>query len=163
MSYDNIAGKRPGRNKIIYSPAEMERPRIVTVVCGMQEIGKTHESLKDIDNYVKDNPNTGKVGEKVLVVDFSLDASYARFKPVNHKYIRNLTEPRVRRIVPFDDMGQKYGIDQMRKTAEYVVFNFRRGLLVMDDIDKYMAGKKGQSLIGAMTTVRHDGGFDLLI
>ncbi len=151
-----------GRQKIVYTPAELERTPLITIVCGMQGVGKTHQSIIDIDNYTKDNPNTGKPGRKVLIVDFSLDESYQKYKAVLPEYIRNLTEPRARRIIPFTSTGQKFDLDKMRKVSEYVVTNYMNGLLVMDDIDKYLTGKKGQSLIGTMTTVRH-AGIDLLI
>jgi hypothetical protein len=152
----------PGRRKITYTPSELERTPLLTVVCGMKGVGKTWQGLKDIDRYVTDNPATGKKARKALILDFNNEESYQKYKAVLPKYIRTLTEPRARRIPPFDETGKQYDIEQMKKVAEYAVFNFRNGLLVLEDIDKYLVGKKGQSLIGAMTTNRHSG-MDLLI
>lgn len=164
MSFNSnsLFNSGPGRRKIVYTPSELERTPILTVVCGMKGVGKTWQGLKDIDRYVLDNPATGKKGRKVLILDFNNEESYQKYRAVLPKYIKTLTEPRARRIPPFDESGKKYDIDQMKKVAEYAVSNFVNGLLVLEDIDKYLVGKKGQSLIGAMTTNRHSG-MDLLI
>ncbi len=128
----------------------------------MQNIGKTYQSLKDIDAYCQDNPKTGKKASKVLILDFSMDESYEKYKPVLAANIRQLTEPRARRIIPYDVKGNKFDTEMKKKTAGYVVNNYMNGLIVLDDLDNYMTGPKGQSMIGAMTTVRH-AGIDLLI
>ncbi len=153
---------KPGRKKIVYNPVDLERTPLLIIVCGMKGVGKTHFSVLDIDRYVLDNAGTGKRGRKVLILDFNDEVMYRKYKAVSPKYIKVLTEPRGRRIIPIADNGKKYDLQMMRDVAEYVVFNFMNGLVVLEDIDKYMTGKKGQSLIGAMTTNRH-AGMDLLI
>lgn len=151
-----------GRNKIIYSPSELERQPLLTIICGMKGVGKTYQTIKDIDAYTTDNPRTGRTAGKVLILDFNNEESYQKYKAVLTKFIRNLTEPRARRIPPFDETGRQFTIEKMKQVAEYAVFNYRNGLLVLEDIDKYLTGAKGRSLIGAMTTNRHSG-MDLLI
>ena len=151
-----------GRRRIVYTPSDLERMPLLTVVCGMKGVGKTWQGLKDIDRYTADNPKTGKKGRKVLILDFNNEDSYQKYKAVLPKYIKTLTEPRARRIPPFDENGRGYDIEKMKKVAEYAVFNFKNGLLVLEDIDKYLVGAKGKSLIGAMTTNRHSG-MDLLM
>lgn len=153
---------KSGRRRIVYTPSDLERQPLLTVVCGMKGVGKTWQGLIDIDRYVMDNPKTGKKGRKVLILDFNNEDAYQKYKAVLPKYIKTLTEPRARRIPPFDENGRQYDIDQMKKVAEYAVFNFKNGLLVLEDIDKYLVGAKGKSLIGAMTTNRHSG-MDLLM
>jgi hypothetical protein len=151
-----------GRKKIVYNSTELERQPLLTIVCGMKGVGKTWQGLKDIDRYVQDNTRTGKKGRKALILDFNNEESYQKYKPVLPKYIKTLTEARARRIPPFDETGKQYDLDKMKTVAEYVIFNFKNGLLVLEDIDKYMNGPKGKSLIGAMTTNRHSG-MDIII
>ncbi len=153
---------RPGRRKIVYNPSELERQPLLTVVCGMKGVGKTYQTLKDIEVYTRDNPSNGKTGRKGLILDFNNEESYQKYKAVLPAYVRTLTEPRARRVPPFDARGRQHDLIRMREVAEYVVFNFKNGLLVLEDIDKYMVGAKGKSLIGAMTTNRHSG-MDLII
>jgi hypothetical protein len=151
-----------GRRKISYNPSDLERMPLLTIVCGMKGVGKTWQGLKDIDRYVVDNPRTGKKARKALILDFNNEESYQKYKAVLPKYIKTLTEARARRIPPFDESGKPYDLDKMKKVAEYVIFNYTNGLLVLEDIDKYMTGAKGKSLIGAMTTNRHSG-MDIII
>lgn len=155
-------GTKPGRRKIIYNPGELERQPLMTIVCGMKGVGKTYYTIKEVDSYVSDNPRNGRKGRKALILDFNNEESYQKYKAVLTKYIRTLTEPRARRIPPFDETGKQFTLDKMKEVAEYVIFNFKNGLLVLEDIDKYLVGNKGKSLIGAMTTNRHSG-MDLLI
>jgi hypothetical protein len=143
-------------------PSDLERQPLLTIVCGMKGVGKTYQGVKDIDRYVVDNPANGKKGRKALILDFNNEESYQKYKAVLPKYIKTLTEARARRIPPFDEYGKQYDLDKMKLVAEYAIFNFKNGLLVLEDIDKYMTGAKGKSLIGAMTTNRHSG-MDILI
>jgi len=94
-----------GRRRIVYTPSDLERMPLLTVVCGMKGVGKTWQGLKDIDRYTTDNPKTGKKGRKVLILDFNNEDSYQKYKAVLPKYIKTLTEPRARRIPPFDENG----------------------------------------------------------
>ena len=158
----NSSSNTVGRRKIVYTPSDLERQPLLTVVCGMKGVGKTWQSVKDIDRYVVDNPKTGKKGRKALILDFNNEDSYQKYKTVLPKYIKSLTEPRARRIPPFDEYGRQYDLDKMKQVAEYTIFNYKNGLLVLEDIYKYMVGAKGKSLIGAMTTNRHSG-MDILI
>lgn len=161
MSLNSLFTK-PGRRKISYTPSDLERQPLLTIVCGMKGVGKTWQTIKDIDRYVVDNPRTGKAGRKALILDFNNEESYQKYKAVLPKYIKTLTEARARRIPPFDENGRQYDLEKMKIVAEYTIFNFKNGLLVLEDIDKYMVGAKGKSLIGAMTTNRHSG-MDILI
>jgi hypothetical protein len=159
---NSIFNSTAGRKKIVYSPSELERQPLLTIVCGMKGVGKTYQGLKEIDRYIMDNPRTGKKGRKALILDFNNEESYQKYKAVLPKYIKALTETKARRIPPFDEHGKQYDLDKMKQVAEYVIFNFKNGLLVLEDIDKYMVGAKGKSLIGAMTTNRHSG-MDIMI
>lgn len=47
--------------------------------------------------------------------------------------------------------------EEKRDVVEKAIKFFRNGLLVLDDVDNYMPGAKGQSMIGALCTVRHLG------
>jgi hypothetical protein len=151
-----------GRKKIVYNPNDLERMPLLTVVCGMKGVGKTYQTIKDIDKYTRNNVTIGKQGRKALILDFNNEESYQKYSAVLPAYIRTLTEARGRRVPPFDVNGRQYDLIKMREVAEYIVFNYKNGLLVLEDIDKYMVGAKGKSLIGAMTTNRHSG-MDLII
>ena len=144
-----------GRKPISYTKKELERTPLIEIVCGMKEVGKTHFSIIEIEGYTKRTAQ--RPGRKVLVLDFSEDDMYRKYPPVLPKHIRALTEPRARRIVPYEASGKQFTLDKMKEVAEYCIFNFKNGLLVIEDIDKYLYGSHGKALIGALTTNRHSG------
>ena len=47
--------------------------------------------------------------------------------------------------------------DEKKEVITKIMKHFKNGLVVLDDIDHYMTGAKGQSMIGALCTVRHKG------
>jgi len=148
--------RKPARN----TSHTQERQPLIIVVCGMKGVGKTHFSVEEIDKYVKGTNDRDP--RKALILDFSEDDMYAHYPAVHPKYIRKLKEFRGRRIVPYEVDGKPYTLEQMKDTAEYVIFNYRNGLLVLEDIDKYLYGVQGRSLIGALTTNRQSG-LDIII
>lgn len=149
-----------GRKPIMYSKEELERPPRVTIVVGMKEVGKTHRTKIEIADVILDKPN--RKGRKALIIDFNDGDDYLEYKAVLPKYIRLLTENKPRRIIPYESNGKPFTPEKMKEIAGYIIFNYKHGLLVLEDIDKYMSGKKGQSLIGALTTNRHSG-LDIII
>lgn len=151
----NPTPNRGGRRKIEYSQEELERQPLIEIVCGMKEVGKTHFTLIELGGYTRSTSR--RPGRKALVLDFSEDDMYSKFPPVHPNHIRQLTEPRARRIVPYEKNGKQFTLDRMKEVAEYCIFNFKNGLLVIEDIDKYLYGSHGKALIGALTTNRHSG------
>jgi len=146
---------RVGRKPISYTKQELTRTPLIEIVCGMKEVGKTHFSIQEIEGYTK--TTSRRPGRKVLVLDFSEDDMYKKYTPVHPNHIRQLTEPRGRRIVPYESSGKQFTLDRMKEVAEYCIFNFKNGMLVIEDIDKYLYGSHGKALIGALTTNRHSG------
>jgi len=148
------------RRPIKSSPSAPERQPLILVVCGMKSIGKTHYSVEEIDKYV--NGTHDRSPRKALILDFSEDDMYDKYSAVHPQYVRALKESRGRRILPYEMGGKPYTLDKMKDVAEYVIFNYKDGLLVLEDIDKYLYGNQGRSLIGALTTNRHSG-LDIII
>ncbi|MEM7291409.1 MAG: zonular occludens toxin domain-containing protein [Pseudomonadota bacterium] len=137
------------------------RQPMLVVVCGETGVGKTYRNVLEIRKYVKDGNSNGKKGRKVLIFDVN-DDDYPMVKTVDPRYIGNLTSVQVRRIRPITPDGQNMTIADKREMVALMVNNFRNGLLVLDDIDKYMTGAKGQTVVGLLTTNRHNG-LDIMI
>ncbi|WP_222845924.1 hypothetical protein [Flavilitoribacter nigricans] len=110
---------------------------------------------------MQDNPDTHKKGRKVLAFDTN-DDDYPEFRTVSPDHLQALTKATARRIRPFNKNGSPMDDEQKREVVEKILRYYRNGLLVLDDIDHYMTGAKGQSMIGALCTVRHKG-LDILL
>ncbi|MCB9448667.1 MAG: hypothetical protein H6585_10020 [Flavobacteriales bacterium] len=150
-----------GRKPIRYSKEDLERQPMLMLVCGETGVGKTYRMVQEIKHYMKDNPDTGKKGRKVLIFDVN-DDDYPSFRTVSPNHIKALTAIRARRIRPINKDGIPMDLTQKREVVEKILQHYRNGLLVLDDLDQYMVGAKGQSMIGALCTVRHIG-LDIVI
>jgi hypothetical protein len=133
-----------------------EREPLLMCVTGRKGVGKTFTTTKMLYDYVKPNPKTGKKGRKVLIYDVNME--YTQFKTIGVKDIKRFAQserPQVRRILPVDEHGQVLKIDEMVDTLNLILQDFRGGLLLLEDINRYMLQAKTQDIIGVITTCRH--------
>ena len=150
-----------GRKPITYSKEDLERQPSIFVVCGETGVGKTYRNKLEIRRYMHDVPAIGKKGRKVLAFDTN-DDDYPEFRTVSPDHLKALTRISARRIRPFNKNGTPMDDEEKKGVVDKILTYFRNGLIVLDDIDHYMMGAKGQSIIGALCTVRHKG-IDLLL
>lgn len=132
------------------------RQPMLTIVCGETGVGKTYRNRNEVRLYLKDNPATGKQGRKVLAFDTN-DDDYTGFKTVSPDQLHKLVAKRPRRIRPFNPDGSPMGKEDKKDVVKKILKYFRNGLILLDDIDDYMTGEKGQDMISALCTLRHKG------
>lgn len=158
-----------GRKPIVYKVEELERQPMVYLVCGETGVGKTFRNQLEIKRYMQNDPDTlftnaegsvEKQGRKALVFDTN-DDDYS-YRTVSPDHINLLTQVAARRIRPFNPDGSPMSEDQKKEVVAKILKYYQNGLVVLDDIDHYMTGAKGQAMIGALCTVRHKG-IDLLL
>ncbi len=150
-----------GRKPILYQKEDLERQPMIMLVCGETGVGKTYRNKLEIKKYMMDNPSIGKRGRKVLAFDTN-DDDYPEFPTLNPNYIKALTVVSCRRIRPFNKDGTPMDDEEKKEIVAKILKHFKDGMIVLDDIDNYMANAKGQSMIGALCTVRHKG-IDVLL
>ena len=138
-----------------------ERQPLLMLVCGETGVGKTFRNILEIENYLRDYPEVNRKGRKVLIFDVN-DDDYQCYTTVSPDFIRDLRLIRARRIRPLTRFGQTMSTDEKRDLVERMVKQFTDGLLVLEDIDKYMASAKGQTIVSLLTTNRHHG-LDIMI
>jgi hypothetical protein len=134
--------------------AEAREPQLI-VVTGRKGVGKTYTSLLVINRYIFDNPATGKKGRKVLIYD--VNNEYSTVKTLNPKdIIRYTLNPfvEVRRIRPVKDNGTPMGIDEMNELLFKILSEFKGGLLLLEDINRYLIDTRTAEIIGAIATNR---------
>ncbi|EDP94660.1 hypothetical protein KAOT1_00250 [Kordia algicida OT-1] len=131
------------------------------LVCGETGVGKTYRNKQEIKHYMMDNLLLGKKGRKVLAFDTN-DDDYPSFRTVSPNHLGKLTKVSARRIRPFNTDSSPMDNNDKKEVITKIMKYFKNGLVVLDDIDHYMSGAKGQSMIGALCTVRHKG-IDILL
>ena len=150
-----------GRKPITYTREDLERQPMLLLVCGETGVGKTYRNIKEIEHYMKGDPTTGRKARKVLIFDVN-DDDYQRYRTVSPFHIKALTVVQARRIRPINRNGEVMSLEEKRDIVERMVRQFKNGLIVLEDIDKYMSGAKGQTIVGLLTTNRHSG-LDIMI
>ena len=150
-----------GRKPIRYHKEDLERQPMIMLVCGETGVGKTYRNKQEIKHYMMDHLAIGKKGRKVLAFDTN-DDDYPEFKTVSPNHLKALTKVSSRRIRPFNGDGSPMDNEEKKQVITKIMKHYKNGLVVLDDIDHYMTGAKGQSMIGALCTVRHKGNDVLL-
>lgn len=144
----------------------MREPKLL-IATGGKGVGKTFTTCTVISKYIRSNPETGKKGRKVLIFDVNEEYSNEELKRHGHrfqtkllaaddieKYTKQKT-PEVRRILPRDKNGKLLDLDGMVDLLNRILHYYRGGLLVVEDINRYMTDTKSKEIIGVMATNRH--------
>lgn len=144
-----------------------KREPMVLIACGKKGVGKTVATVEMIYRYISGNLKNGVPPRKALIFDvndefshFWYHGSYHSIKALAIKDIlRFSVHPKieVRRIRPFWDDGSKMGIDDMNEVLGIILENYRNGLLLVEDINKYTNDTMKGDLVGSLATVRHIG------
>lgn len=144
----------------------MRECRII-IACGKRGVGKTVETIKMIDEYVSGNPSKGIPPRKALIFDVNNEFSsfwyFGQQRSIKAIAIKDILKfsvhPKVevRRIRPFWDDGKKLTINDMGEVLGIILDNYRNGLLLVEDINKYLSDSMPSDLIGSIATSRHIG------
>lgn len=125
------------------------------VAVGKRGVGKTWETMRMINNYIKGNPAKGIPPRRVLVYDVNNEYPYAT---INEKHIKHFAvHPKIeaRRVSIFKSDGNNKSMNEIADTLGVILENFKGGLLVVEDVNKYVSDNLPQDLIGKLCTLRH--------
>jgi hypothetical protein len=132
------------------------REPILMCATGKKGVGKTYTTMRLIKNYIKPNKKTGKKARKVLIYDINME--YTDFKIISVKDIPNFTRQskiEVRRVLPILDSGKTATLTDMLVILNLIIENFRGGMLILEDINRYLIASKTTDVIGLLATNRH--------
>lgn len=139
----------------------------IIIACGKRGVGKTVETVKMIDEYVSGNPSKRIPPRKALIFDVNDEFSsfwfFGQQRSIKAIAIKDILKfsvhPKVevRRIRPFWDDGKKLTINDMGEVLGIILDNYRNGLLLVEDINKYLSDAMPSDLIGSLATSRHIG------
>jgi len=145
----------------------MSRECRIIIACGKRGVGKSVETIRMIDDYVSGNPTKGIPPRKALIFDVNDEFSSFWFfgqqrsiKAISIKDIMKFSihpKVEVRRVRPFWDDGRKMTINDMAEVLGIILDNYRNGLLLVEDINKYLSDAMPSDLIGSLATSRHIG------
>lgn len=123
---------------------------------GKKGVGKTYTTMQLINSYIKPNKSTGKKARKVLIYDINME--YTEYKAISVKDVANFTRSpkiEVRRVLPMTAEGKIATLEQMIDILNTIITNYRGGLLILEDINRYLIQAKTVEIIGLLATNRH--------
>jgi hypothetical protein len=136
------------------------------MVAGRKGVGKTFQTLCQIADYLRSN--TTKQGRKVLIFDVNNEFGNVRDDHRNSKFpnigliklsqvpaFAKVTRPFAKRVSIFKEDGQRMTLAEMAQALGYILEHYRNGLLLIEDISKYITDSLPGDLIGAICTQRH--------
>lgn len=144
---------------------EKRQPKVV-VACGQQGSGKSIETIDTIFRYVKGNPQLGIPPRKALIFDANNEFGSFKWKDgrqigIPRIYMRDIIKMRndsgVWRVAPVWDDNKKMSINDMGLALSMILEHYRSGLLLVEDINKYISDTPTKDFIGALATCRHLG------
>jgi hypothetical protein len=132
------------------------REPLLIIATGQKGVGKTYATKKLIAQYTKPNVQTGKQARKVIIYDVNME--YEQFKAISVDDLQKFTMQKrveVRRVLPRLPNGKIASIDEMMEIMNKILENYAGGLLVLEDINRYLIGTQTQEIIGTIATNRH--------
>lgn len=145
---------------------EKGREAKLIMVAGRKGVGKTYQTIRQIADYLKSNSQ--KRGRKVLIFDVNNEFGNVREDHHNLRFpdiglirlsqvpaFAKITRPFARRVSVFKDNGQRMTLSEMAQALGYILEHYRNGLLLIEDINKYITDSLPGDLIGAICTQRH--------
>lgn len=132
------------------------REPLMCVACGERGIGKTYTTLKIINSYLAGNPAKGIMPRRVLILDYNNE--FPQFKALRvEDCLKFSVHPVIecRRISIIKKSGSSQSIKEICNMLKFILENFRCGLLLLEDITRYVSDNLPADLIGTICTTRH--------
>jgi hypothetical protein len=133
----------------------MREPQLGVAV-GKKGVGKSYTTNLMIQNYVQGNPAKGVYGRRALILD--VNDEFTHIKAISLKdIVRFSVHPQIeaRRIRPFMPDGRRMTLDKIAETLFIILEQYRNGLLLIEDINRYVSDHLPKDIEGAICTNRH--------
>lgn len=125
--------------------------------CGRKGVGKSWTTWQMISAYVTGNPGRNIKPRRALILDVNDEYTWVKAISIND-ISRFSISPiiEVRRIRVFNEKtGRPMTLDEIASALFYILQFYRRGLLLIEDINVYISDSLPNDLIGAICRNRH--------
>lgn len=149
------------RVSIWLTMAVRTRQNGITIISGMQGVGKSWNIKKIIKEYIKTirdkAGNIIKKGGKVLIYD--VNDEYDEFEVISWKDIGKQKQGTIRRVLPFKKLAdgtiEEFSIPELQEGFLTLLSTFRDGLLILEDFNTYALNTRTQKVLNTITRTRH--------
>jgi hypothetical protein len=134
----------------------MAREPKLGAVVGKKGVGKSFTTAKMLEQYVRGDIAKGIAGRRVLI--FDVNDEYSGVQAISVQNVKAFSAHpivEIRRIRPLHENGQQMTLNQLADVLMVILQEYRGGLLLIEDINKYISDSLPNDLIGAICTNRH--------
>ena len=141
-----------------------DREAIQYIAIGKKGIGKTYLTKKILEQYVKGNPSLGIPPRKVLVLDVNNEFPYKLIACDKQNILAFMVQRQfeIRRVGVYKNETQdgklvsvKKSLTDIKNDLALILDTFKSGLLLIEDISKYVGDTIDADLYGSLCTNRH--------
>lgn len=132
----------------------MREPQLGVAV-GKRGIGKTYTTLSIMRDYITGYGGKSKP-RRVLIMD--VNDEFSNVKAIKLADVGKFSmHPKIeaRRVRPFNEDGSKMTLRDICDALYVILENFKGGLLLIEDINKYLTHNLPKDVVGAICTNRH--------
>jgi|TARA_R110000751_G_scaffold90890_7_gene178252 hypothetical protein len=143
------------------------REALLGIAVGKKGVGKTYTTLETATQYLLGNNNGAKPG-KVLILDVNNEYANTKGNHNNEKFPeikamrlddvpRFTVHPKIeaRRVSVLKPEGGKMSLAEIQNALGYILAHYQNGLLIIEDINKYISDSLPNDLMGSIATQRH--------
>jgi hypothetical protein len=130
-------------------------PKLICAI-GRKGIGKSWQTIRLINHYVLGNPSKGIKPRRCLIYD--VNNEFTQYKTLAVEDVKKFcfqTTIEARRITIYKKDGSAKGLDEIASDLAIVMENFRGGLLLIEDLTKFVGDSFSTDIIGKLCTLRH--------
>ena len=144
-----------------------KREALLGIAVGRKGVGKTYATLQLIQSYLKGNPATGAAPRKVLLLDVNNEfvnvkddqnSEFIHIKAISLNDIEKFTlsnKVEARRVSVLKEGGGKMNLVEIAQALHHILENYQNGLLLIEDINKFVSDSLPNDLVGSIITQRH--------
>jgi hypothetical protein len=136
------------------------RDPLLLAAAGKKGVGKSYAHMMLMNGYVMGDAYNGIKGRKCLIMDINDEYGVYGVPDISLNDVAFFSvhpQIEIRRIRPFFPDGRRLTLDEWANCLFYVLNRFQNGLLLIEDLNKFITDHLPQDLIGAIATNRHVG------
>lgn len=138
----------------------MAREVCLMAACGKKGVGKSYQHLIMMNSIVTGDVYRGIKGRRCLIMDVNDEYGQFNVPAISLEHVALFSvhpSIEIRRVRPFHPDGRRMTLDEWSQALFYVLNRFQNGLLLIEDINKFIGDHLPDDLIGAICTNRHVG------
>lgn len=144
-----------------------KREAMLGIAVGRKGVGKTYTTLQMIQDVLNGDRKRGVKPRKVLILDVNNEfgnvmedqnKEFQHIKAIDLDHVRDFTlsnKIEARRVSVLKPEGGKMNLNELASALHHILETYENGLLLVEDLTKFVSDSLPSDLIGSICTQRH--------